>query len=85
MQKNMDAKPLCIRFDREKGVIKIYNGIRYLQLFNLYSVINDRINSRKSNGNFDRIKHLISKKVVLQIVHHNFARIRINSFIFLYL
>ena len=29
----MDSKPLCIRFDKIDGFIKIYNGTRYLVLF----------------------------------------------------
>ena len=41
----MDAKPELIRFDKVEGTIKIYGGIRYSELFNLYSVINDKINS----------------------------------------
>ena len=28
----MDAKPLRIRFDKVNGLIKIYKGIRYLEL-----------------------------------------------------
>ena len=28
----MDAKPLRIRFSNVNGLIKIYNGIRYLEL-----------------------------------------------------
>ena len=28
----MDAKPLRIRFDKVDEIIKIYNGIRYLEL-----------------------------------------------------
>ena len=27
------AKSLCIRFDKADGVIKVYNGTRYLMLF----------------------------------------------------
>ena len=42
----MDANPLRTRFDKVDGVIEIYGGITYLEFFNLYSVINVRINSR---------------------------------------
>ena len=45
-KKFMDGKPLPIRFDKVQIIIKIYGGIRYLELFNLYSIINDRTNSR---------------------------------------
>ena len=30
----LDAKPLSIRFDKADGIIKIYDGIRYLELSN---------------------------------------------------
>ena len=33
----MDAKPLRIRFDEVYGVIKIYDGTRYLELFGYWS------------------------------------------------
>ena len=33
----------------------MYGGIRYLELFNLYSVINDRINFRTYNAIFERL------------------------------
>ena len=29
----MGAKPLCISFDKIDGFIKIYSGIRYLEIF----------------------------------------------------
>ena len=50
--------PLCISFDEIDRFIKICDGIRYLVLF--FGDFYDQI--------FDRIKYLISKKVVLQIV-----------------
>ena len=45
---NMDAKPLFmpIRSSKLEGIIKIYGRIRYLELFNLCDVINDRIDFR---------------------------------------
>ena len=51
-------KPLRVSFDKIDGFIKIHGGIRYLVLFD-YGWF-DKI--------CDRIKYLISKKVVLQIV-----------------
>ena len=50
----MGAKPLRIRFDKIDGIIKIYNGTRYLELFGqiIYNAIYDRINyliGEKSN------------------------------------
>ena len=53
----MGSIPLCIRFDEIDGFIKIYDGTRYLVLFSKSWY--DKI--------CDRIKYLISKKVVLQV------------------
>ena len=35
----MDATPLRIRFDKVNGLIKIYNGIRYLELPDSYNEV----------------------------------------------
>ena len=48
--------PLRIRFNKIDGFIKIHNKIRYLVLFDWCDKV------------YDRIKHLISENVVLQIV-----------------
>ena len=61
----MGAKPLVVRFDEIDGIIKIYDGIRYLVLFG--HVWNDEI--------CDRIRHLISEKSgITDSINHNFAR-----------
>ena len=57
----MDAKPLCIRFNKVNGIIKIYDGIRYLELSNSYNEVSYRINYRIYNAIFDRINYLISE------------------------
>ena len=54
----MGANPLRIRFDKVDGVIKIYDGTRYLELFS----------SRIYNAIYDRINNLISEKVMLNIL-----------------
>ena len=67
----MSAKPLCIRFDKIDGFIKIFDGIRYLVLFD-YELF-DKI--------CDRIKYLISEKSdIADSIYHNFGRIRIDSY-----
>ena len=53
----IDAKLFCIWFDKMDGVIKIYNGIRYLELSNSYN-----INYRIHNKIFDKINYLITIK-----------------------
>ena len=63
-----------IRLDKIDGFIKIYDGIRYLVLFD-YGWCDQICN---------RIKYLISEKIgIMDSINHNFARIRINSYSFL--
>ena len=77
----MDAKPLRITFDKVNGVIKICNGIRYLELSNLYNEVYYGINSRIYNTAFDGINDFKGKKSGIgDSINHNFARIRIDSY-----
>ena len=70
----MGAKPLGIRFDKKDGFIKIYDGIRYLVSFG----------SKRYDKIYNRIRYLIiEKNSITDIVSHNFARIRIDSYNFL--
>ena len=55
----MDAKPLRNRFDKVDELIKIYNGIRYLELSHSYNGVYYGINSGIYNAIFDRINYLI--------------------------
>ena len=60
-----------IRFNKIDGLIKIYDEIRYLVLFDCSCC--DEI--------FDRIKYLISKKSgITDSINHSFSRIRIDSY-----
>ena len=54
----MGTKPLRIRFDKIDGFIKIYKGIRYLVLYDY----------ERYNAIYDRIRYLISEKMLLQMV-----------------
>ena len=66
----MGAKLLRIRLDKINRFIKIYNGIRYLEILScsLYSEI------------YNRIRYLISGKGgITDSINHNFAKIRIDS------
>ena len=76
----MDAKPLRIRFNKVDRIIKIYNGIRYLELsysYNLYKEVYYTI----YNAIFGRINYLISQKSgMTDSVSHNFVRIRVDSY-----
>ena len=70
----MGAKPLPIRFNKIDGFIKIYDGIRYLVLFDHGWC--DEI--------CDRIKYLRSEKSgITDSINHNFRRIRIDSYDYL--
>ena len=59
-KKFIDAKPLRIRFEKVNGLIKIYNGIRYLELSDSQNKFHYGINSRIYNAIFDRLNYLIS-------------------------
>ena len=60
-----------IRFDKVDGFIKIYDGIRYLVLYNY----------ERYNASYDRIRYLIRKKSgIADSINHNFERIRIDSY-----
>ena len=50
----VDAKPLRISFDKVNGLIKIYNGIGYLELSDSYNEVFYGVNSRIYNAIFDR-------------------------------
>ena len=66
----MGTKALHIRFNEIDGFIKIYDGIRYLVLFD----------HGWFNKICDRIKYFISKKSgITDSINDNFARIRIES------
>ena len=44
------------------GTIKIYDGIRYLEISNLYNEFHYGINYKICNAIFDRINYYISEK-----------------------
>ena len=75
-KKFIDAKLFPIKFNKVDGLIKIYNGIRYLELSNSYDT-----NYRVYNKIFDEINYLITEKIEDKYsINHNFARIKIDSF-----
>ena len=76
----MGENSLRIRFKKINGLIKIYNGVRNLELFDSYNEFCYRNNSRIYNTIFDRITYLISEKSgIKDSINHNFGRIRIDS------
>ena len=70
----IDPKPLGIRFFKIDGVIRIYDGTRYLTLFG----------SEKDEAVYNRIRYLISQKCgITYIFSHYFAKIKVDSCDFL--
>ena len=69
----MDAKQLHIRFDKVDRIIKIYDGIRYLELSNSYNEVYYRINSTIYNAKSEECDDKYS-------INHNPARISIDSY-----
>ena len=71
----MNAKPLHIRLHKLGGCVKIYDGSRYLVLFNLerYDAIYDRIKYREK----------VEKGGITHSINNNFARITIDLHNFL--
>ena len=67
----MGAKPLGIRFDKIDGFIKVYDGIKYLVIFDYWQ--HDKI--------YSRIIYLISEKSgITDGINHNFGRIGSDSY-----
>ena len=67
----INSKPLRIRFFKIDGIIRIYDGTRYLTLFR----------SEKYDAIYNRIRYLISQKSgITYIFSHNFAKIKVDSY-----
>ena len=65
------CKSIMYLFDKIDKFIKIYDGSRYLVLFD----------PEKCDAVYDRIRYLISEKSgITYSISYNFARIRIDSF-----
>ena len=68
------AKLFRIRFDEVYGIIKIYDGARYLELFGSWFY----------NRICDKINYIIGEKNIYKYgINHNFSRITIDSYNFL--
>ena len=70
----MIAKLLRIRFDKIDGFIGVYDGTRYLVLFE----------SEKYDSIYNRIKYLISVKCgITYIISHYYAKVKVDLYDFL--
>ena len=71
----MDPKPLCNRFDKVDGFIRVRGG-KFKHLVSFDYGLFDKI--------CDNIKHLISvRSGIADSINHNFGEIRIHSYSFL--
>ena len=65
------AKPLRIRFDKIDGLIRVYDGTRYLVLFV----------SGKHDFIYNRIRYLVGvKSGITYVISHNYPKIKIDSY-----
>ena len=70
----IEAKPLRIRINKVHGFIRVYDGTRYLVLFDF----------EKYHDSFKRIKYLIEVKIGITYgLFHNYAMINVHSYDFL--
>ena len=65
-----DAKPLCIRFVKVDGCVRVYDETRYLVLFG----------PEKYDAIYNRIRYLISQKSgTTYNSSHNYEKIKVDS------
>ena len=64
----MGAKPLLIRFDKVDKFIKLYDGNRYLVIFD----------PEKCDAISNRVRYLVLSSISRYSINHNFPRIRID-------
>ena len=68
------SKPLRIRFNKIDGIMRIYDGARYLTLFDtkIYYAI------------YERIRYFVSlKSSITYIFYHHFSKIKVDSYDYL--
>ena len=74
--KKLITKPLHIRFDKIDRFIRVYDGTRYLVLFE----------SEKFDSIYNKIRYLISvESGITHIIFHKYVKIKVDSYDFLYL
>ena len=70
----IDSKALPIKFNKIDGLIRVYDGTRYLVLFA----------SEKYDSIYNRIRYPICVKGgITYIISHNYAKIKVDSYNFL--
>ena len=67
----IDSKPLRIRFNKIDGLLRVYDGTRYLVLFRC----------EKYDSICNRIRYLISvKSDITYVISHNYAKIKVDLY-----
>ena len=67
----IDAKPLCIRFDKIDRFIRVYDGTRYLVLFG----------SEKYDFIYSRIRYLIGvKSGIAYVISNKYSKMKVNLY-----
>ena len=67
----IDAKPLCVRFEKKDGFIRVYDGARYLVLFG----------SEKYDFIYNMIRyHMEGRSSIKYAISHGYAKIKVDSF-----
>ena len=70
----IDPKPSRIRFNNIDGLLRVYDGTRYLVLFRC----------EKYDSFCNRIRYLISvKSGIAYVISYNYAKIKVDSYSFL--
>ena len=65
------SKPLQIRFDKIDGIIRIYDGTRYLTLFD----------TKMYDAVYDKIRYFVSlKSSITYIFYDHFSKIKVDSY-----
>ena len=67
----IDSKPSRIRFNNIDGLLRVYDGTRYLVLFRC----------EKYDSICNRIRYLISvKSDITYVISHNYAKIKVDLY-----
>ena len=62
-------KPLCIRFDKANGFIKVCDGTRHL------------FGPEKYDSIYNKIRYLISQKSsITYVISHNYTQVKVDSY-----
>ena len=65
------AEPLCIRFNKIDGFVRVYDGTRYLVLFGV----------EKYDFIYNKIRYLIGEKIpITYFISHNYVKIKVHSY-----